>query len=159
MYLLILVFFGRKLVAFSWTYSLLLPLLLQPSSSEEKEGHLGRLAALVVCVPGLVPLVVPERRLHLLHSAVRLPVRQGEVHQVGHVSGPLPLPEHLHPAASKGDHSADLFLCVWDGLKKKTSSQSGLGPRWTCVSALRWSASRWCSPCCWNLWLWRRVKR
>lgn len=85
---------------------LLFLLLLQPPSSEEKEGLLGRLAALVVCLPGLVPLAVPQRRLHLLHSAVRLPVRQGEVHQVGHVPGPLPFPEHLHLAASKGDHPA-----------------------------------------------------
>lgn len=79
---------------------LLFPLLLQPSSSQEKEGHVGLLAALVVCVPGLVPLAVPQRRLHLLHPAVWLSVRQGKVHQVGHVSRPVPLPEHLHLAAS-----------------------------------------------------------
>lgn len=93
-----------KTISGSFTENLLL--LLQHSSSQEKEGHFGRLAALVVRVRGLVPLAVPQRRLHLLHSAVRLPVRPGKVHQVGHVSGPLPLPEHLHPAASKGDPGA-----------------------------------------------------
>lgn len=51
--------------------------LAQPTSCEEAEEEVRRLlATLVVCVPGMVPVVVHQRRVHLLHPAVRLPVRQ-----------------------------------------------------------------------------------
>lgn len=75
----------------------------QPTSCEEAEEEVGRLlAALVVCVSGLVPVALHQRCIHFLHPAVRLSVWQRKVHQVGHVSGPVPLPEHLYTAASQG---------------------------------------------------------
>lgn len=77
----------------------------QPPSHEEEEASVRLLAAVVVCVPGLVPAAVHQRSVHVLHLAVRLPVRQTQVHQVGHVPGTLPVPEHLYSAASQGGHS------------------------------------------------------
>lgn len=78
----------------------------QPTSCEEakEEGndHPGLLAAMVVCVCRLVPVAVHQRHFNFLHLVVRLSVRQGEVHQVGHVSGPLPFRKYLYSAASKG---------------------------------------------------------
>lgn len=47
--------------------------LAQPASREEDdEEYSGLLAALVVCVPGLVPLAVHQRSVHFLHPVVRL---------------------------------------------------------------------------------------
>lgn len=40
------------------------------NEEEEKEGS-GLLAAMVVCVPGLVPPAVHQRGVHFLHPAVR----------------------------------------------------------------------------------------
>lgn len=75
----------------------------QPTPCAEAEEEVGRLlAALVVCVPGLVPAALHQRSVHFLHPVVRLSVRQRKVHQVGHVSGPVTLPEHLHTAAAQG---------------------------------------------------------
>lgn len=71
------------------------------AEEEEKECH-GLLAALVVCVPGLVPPAVHQRGVHFLHPVVWFWIRQRKVHQVGHVSGPLAVPEHLYTAAPQG---------------------------------------------------------
>lgn len=71
------------------------------TEEEEKECN-GLLAALVVCVPGLVPPAVHQRGVHFLHPVVRFWIRQRKVHQVGHVSGPLAVPEHLYTAAPQG---------------------------------------------------------
>lgn len=38
---------------------------------EEEEEYSGLLAALVVCVPGLVPPAVHQRGVHVLHPVVR----------------------------------------------------------------------------------------
>lgn len=66
----------------------------QPTSceetKEESNDYPGLLAAMVVCVRGLVPVAVHQRHFNFLHLVVWLSVRQREVHQVGHVSGPLP---------------------------------------------------------------------
>lgn len=104
--------------------SFLPSLLAQPISREEEEEEFsGLLAALVVCVPGLVPVAVNQWSVHFLHLAVRLWVWQRKVHQVGHVSGPLPLPEHLYTAAPQGGsrwknlYSINIFF-----LKKKPNS-------------------------------------
>lgn len=44
----------------------------QPASreGEEEEAHCGLLAALVVCVSGLVPAAVHQWSVHLLHAAL-----------------------------------------------------------------------------------------
>lgn len=80
---------------------------LQSSSDrrEEEKEFRGLLATLVVCVPGLVAPAVHQRGVHFLHLVVRFWIRQRKVHQVGHVSGPLPVPEHLYTAASQGDRT------------------------------------------------------
>lgn len=80
------------------------PPLPQSSSDREEEEKecTGLLAALVVCVPGLVPPSVHQRGVHFLHPLVRFWIRQRKVHQVGHISGPLAVPEHLYTAASQG---------------------------------------------------------
>ena len=85
-----------------WNVFFLFSLLDQPATCEEEEEVWRLLAALVVCVPGLVPVAVHQWNIHLLHPVVRFWVRQTKVHQVGHVSRPLPLPKHLHTAASQG---------------------------------------------------------
>lgn len=76
--------------------------LAQPASLKEEEEGSELLAALVVCVPGLVPVAIHQWSIHFLHPGVWLELRQRKVNQVGHVSGPLPVPEHLYTAASQG---------------------------------------------------------
>lgn len=101
-----------SLVLFNWSilcvvlfspFPLIPALPAQPASREEEEEVSVLLAALVVCVPGLVPVAVHQWSIHFLHAVVRLWIRQRKVHQVGHVFGPLPLPEHLYTAASQGE--------------------------------------------------------
>lgn len=102
--------FPQTLYSFSvlrvlWRYSAT-PSICSPQSSsdrkEEEKECSGLLAALVVCVPGLVPPAVHQRGVHFLHPVVRFWIRQRKVHQVGYVSGPLAVPEHLYTAASQG---------------------------------------------------------
>lgn len=45
--------------------------LIQPASCEEEEEVWRLLAALVVCVPGLVPVAVHQWNIYLLHPIVR----------------------------------------------------------------------------------------
>lgn len=85
----------------------------QPASREEEEEGIGGLpAALVVRVHRLVPAAVHQRNINLLHPAVRLSVRQREVHQVGHIPGPVALWEHLHPAASQGGENQKNLILI-----------------------------------------------
>ena len=60
------------------------------------------LAALVVRLHRLVPSALHQRHFHLLHPPLWTQIRQREVHPVGHLPGPVTLPEHLYPAALEG---------------------------------------------------------
>lgn len=54
---------------FNWNLSIFLA---QPTSREEEEEVGGLLAALVVCLLGLVPVAVYQYSIHLLHPVIRL---------------------------------------------------------------------------------------
>lgn len=154
----------------------------QPASREEEEEGRRLVAALVVRVPGLVPVAVHQCNFHLLHAVVRLSVWQSKVHQVGYVPGPLPVPEHLYPAASQGGWRQEewvkllILLYLTKGLKTAACPSScraaflimllSKAVRYTSFIRLplagfflRWSASLCFLPFCWNLWLWRKVRK
>ena len=64
------------------------------------------LAALVVRLHCLVPSALHQLHFHLLHPPLRTQIWQGEVNPVGHLPGPVTLPEHLYPAALEGKQVA-----------------------------------------------------